>query len=171
MDDTKISEQQEDQQLPIDEGVVKDTQHGELKQPNKQQKRKVETITLSDHKAAVNALQTEIDSLKTQLAALEQYKPQEKSEAEIQLEQIQQSLFAKEIELELKAANLYEFKDFFKVGSTEQLTEMIKSFQELLNKRKVPMGFIPNDHKPQNKYSQAKSQGNVRDMIKAKLFG
>ncbi|WHX32889.1 hypothetical protein QNK09_12060 [Brevibacillus agri] len=171
MDDTRVTEQQEEQKSLEVEGDIVDTAPDEQKQPKKPPKKNVDMITLSEHQAVVEGLQTEIEALKVQMAELEQFKPKVKTEHEIEIEQKQKALFEKEIELELKAANLHEFKDFFKPDNVEQLTEMIKTFQELLNKRRVPTGFIPTDHKQQDKYTQAKSQGNVKDMIKAKLFG
>ncbi|AKG35260.1 hypothetical protein [Paenibacillus durus] len=99
-----------------------------------------------------------------------QFKPAEKSDAEKALEQREAELFKKEIDIELKANNLNDFSDLLNVSNTEELKTKVTQLTKILDARKLNNSFQPKGHKQTDKYSQAKAQGDTRNMIKS-IFG
>jgi hypothetical protein len=101
---------------------------------------------------------------------VEKFKPLEKSDAEIALEQKQLELFEKEKILILKEKGLAEFGEFFNVQKIEDLDGQIEKFNNVLKEKKVDTSFKPNNHKQQtDKYSQFEKEGNTVGMIGTKL--
>ncbi|WP_322922137.1 hypothetical protein [Paenibacillus campi] len=100
---------------------------------------------------------------------LMQFKPVEKSDAELQLEQREKELFQKEINFTLRESELEDFAEFFNVHNVEELQAKITKLNTILNDRKIKNSYVPENHKSQSQYEQAQSKGNVQDMISAKL--
>ncbi|MED0766399.1 hypothetical protein P4S85_19040, partial [Aneurinibacillus thermoaerophilus] len=89
-----------------------------------------------------------------------------------QLSEIEKSLFKKEVGLELRAAGLSEFADFFSHFTTiEEVQSAIKNFNQLLNQKVMANSFVPANHKQTNVYDEAAKKGDVGKMLQAKLSG
>ncbi|QNG59436.1 hypothetical protein H4O14_16795 [Bacillus sp. PAMC26568] len=110
----------------------------------------------------LNPIQTERDELL-------QFKPKDLSDGEKAIQTKQHELFAKEVSLEVKAAGLEKFAEFFNVQKIEDLQPQIEKFNSLLNEFKVENSYVPNDHKPQDKYSKFESEKDTKGMIGTKL--
>lgn len=111
----------------------------------------------------LNPLKTELEDIKTKL-------PKEPTEEEKALQQKQQELFVKEINLTLKENGLEKFASIVKVTNEDELKEVVTSLSSIVNELKVEMGYVPDNHKQQDKYNQAKQNGDTKSMIKT-LFG
>lgn len=112
----------------------------------------------------------ELKPLQEQVKELEKFKPVEKTDAEIALEQKQLELFEKEKNLILKEKGLAEFGEFFNVQKIEELDEQIEKFNNVLKEKKIDTSFKPDNHKQQtDKYSQFEKEGNTVGMIGTKL--
>lgn len=110
-----------------------------------------------------------LNPIQTERNELSQFKPLELSEGEKAIQTKQQELFTKEVNLEVKAAGLEKFSEFFVVESTEQLAEKIEKFNSLLNEFKVENSYVPTDHKQTSQYDQFESEKNIKGMIGSKL--
>lgn len=101
--------------------------------------------------------------------SLLQFKPVEKSDAEIALEQREMELFKKEIGIELKANKMDDFAEFFNVSNVDELKVKVAQMTKILDTRKLNVSYVPNDHKQTSAYDQAAAKGDVTGMIGAKL--
>ncbi|KZZ85646.1 hypothetical protein [Bacillus sp. SJS] len=115
-------------------------------------------------------IEKELNPIQSERDELLQFKPKEVSEAEKALQEKQQELWNKEVNIELKSAGLEKFADFFVAENTDQLKEKIEKFNILMDEFKVANGYVPSDHKQTTQYDQAKQTGNTKGMIKS-LFG
>ncbi|MFD2703923.1 hypothetical protein [Salibacterium lacus] len=98
---------------------------------------------------------------------LKQYKPDEKSEEQKKVEQKEKELFEKEVNIELQQKGLEDFADVIQVSNKEELNNMIEQLEKVVNQRKLDNSYQPENHKQSDEYSNAKSNGNTKDMIKA----
>lgn len=113
-------------------------------------------------------IKEELEPIQLQITELEKYKPKEKSDAEIALEQKELELWNKEKNLILKENNLHEFVDFFNVNNSEQLNEQINLLNKILDTRKLNNNYIPDSNVNKNdSYSQAKKNNDTLGMVKA----
>lgn len=102
---------------------------------------------------------------------LEKYKPKEKSEKEIEIEQREKNLFQKEINLILKDNGLQQFAGFFNPTNIEELNKQIEDFNKILKEKDSKNNFVPNNHPKNNDaYSVAEKNKDVVGMLTAKLF-
>lgn len=115
--------------------------------------------------------QADIDALQSQIDELKQYKPEEKSEAEIKLQEKAQQLWDKQIDLELKANGLEVFKDFIRadVDDADALEKQISKLKEIVGALELSNTYQPTNHKPVDAYSIAKKNKDTKSMISAKL--
>ena len=113
-------------------------------------------------------IKEELEPIQLQITELEKYKPKEKSDAEIALEQKELELWNKEKNLILKENNLHEFVDFFNANDSEQLNEQINLLNKILDTRKLNNNYIPNNNvNKTDSYSQAKKNNDTLGMVKA----
>lgn len=115
--------------------------------------------------------QADIDNLQAQIDELIQYTPKEVSEAEIKLQEKAETLWQKQVDLELKEQGLEVFKDFIKadVDDTDALNKQISKLKEIVGSLELSSGYQPSNHKPVDGYSIAKKNKDVNGMIKNKL--
>ncbi|HDR7414086.1 TPA: xanthine phosphoribosyltransferase [Bacillus toyonensis] len=115
--------------------------------------------------------QADIDKLQSQIDELNQYKPEEKSEAEIKLQEKAETLWQKQVDLELKEQGLEVFKDFIKadVDDTDALQKQISKLKEIVGALELSNSYQPTNHKPVDAYSLAKKSKDAKSMISAKL--
>jgi molecular chaperone GrpE len=110
----------------------------------------------------LNPIQSERDELL-------QYKPKELSDEEKALQTKQQELFSKEVSLTLKENGLEQFASILKVSNEEELKEVVESLKSVVNEIKVNSGYVPNDHRQNDKYSQFEKNKDTKNMIGSKL--
>jgi len=111
----------------------------------------------------------ELTPLQTQVAELEKFKPQDKSDAEKALEAKEIELWNKEKSLILKENNLLEFTDFFNVNDSEQLNKQVEQLNKILESKKLNNAYVPDNHKSADAYTKAEKQGDTVTMIGTKL--
>lgn len=105
--------------------------------------------------------------IKDELTAL---RPQEKTDAEKQLEAREAALWQMQIQLTLKESKLEDFVPFITAKNEDELKSQITKLNEILKVRKIDNAFVPDNHKQTNdKYAQYEKTGNVVGMIGAKL--
>lgn len=114
-------------------------------------------------------VEQELNPIQTERDELLQFKPKDLTEDEKAIQTKQKELFDKEVSLEVKAAGLEKFADFFVVDSTEQLAEKIEKFQAVLQEYKVENSYVPTDHKQTNPYDKFEQEKNTKGMIGTKL--
>ncbi|WP_409174839.1 hypothetical protein [Brevibacillus fortis] len=112
---------------------------------------------------------TELEPLQQQIKELEQFKPVQKTDAEIALEQKSKELFEKEKTLTLKEAGLQEFAEFFEVGNIDDLQSKIEQFNKILASKSLDNTYKPESHKTSDKYSIAEKKGDTVSMIGSKM--
>lgn len=108
-----------------------------------------------------------VDELKQQL---EDRKAQfEKDEQDYQ--ERMKVLWQKEVDLELKSAGLQDFAEFlhFEQGDSKAMYARIQKFQEVIGKRELSNGFVPENHRSADKYSIAEKNKDTKTMIGSKL--
>lgn len=106
--------------------------------------------------------------LQRQVKELGQYKPVEKTQQEIALEQKEMKLWQKEKNLILREKNLLEFGDFFDAKDTVQLNKDIEKLNKILEAKKVSNSYVPDGHKAKaDSYTQAKKNNDTLGMVKA----
>lgn len=111
----------------------------------------------------------ELAPIQAQIKELEQYKPQEKSDAEKALEQKEIELFTKEVNLYLKENGLAEFGEFFNVQNIDELKEKAEKLNKILEAKKLNNSYIPDGHKTADVYSKAEKNKDTVTMIGTKL--
>lgn len=111
----------------------------------------------------LNPIKTELEEVKGKL-------PKDLTDEEKAIQTKQQELFVKEVNLTLKENGLEKFASIVKVSNEEELKETIQSLTTIVNEIKVSTGYVPDNHKQQDKYNQAKQNGDTKSMIKT-LFG
>ena len=129
----------------------------------------------------VNFTQEQVDAMKNEWLENEfnpivqerdnllQYKPVEKSEAEIALETSQQELTNNQIQFELKQAGLEKFSAFFNAKNVDEVKPLIEQFNALLADVKKDMGYIPTNHKQDDPYSKFAKDKDTKGMIGSKI--
>lgn len=115
--------------------------------------------------------QADIDNLQAKIDELIQYKPEEVNEAESKLQEKAESLWDKQVDLELKEHGLGVFKDFIRadVDDTDALNKQISKLKKIVGALELSNSYQPTNHKPVDAYSIAKKNKSPIDMIKAKL--
>jgi len=130
----------------------------EENQPQEQEQNQAETVSKADYDAIVS----ERDNLL-------QYKPHEVTEEEKIMQEKQENLWQKEIDLTLKDNDLEQFKDVIKVNDEDELKEVVKGLSQIVNDIKVSTGYVPKDHAVDDEYSKHEKDGNTQGMIATKL--
>jgi len=90
---------------------------------------------------------------------------------EIEYQNRMKELWNKEVTIELKMEGLSDFAEFFVVeeNNREVLEQKIKSFKEVLGKRELDSGYVPDNHRNTDKYSLAEKSKDTKAMIGSKL--
>lgn len=111
-----------------------------------------------------------IEEMRQQLEKLKA-KNVEPSPEEVALKEKATELWNKEVQLELKNAGLEDFAEFISVeeGNSEQLKSKIQKLQEVLGKRELSTGYVPQNHRQTDKYSLAEKNKDTKSMIGSKL--
>ena len=129
----------------------------------------------------VNYTQEQVDALKNEWMENEfnpvaqerdgllQYKPVEKSEAEVKLETDQQELTTNQIQFELKSVGLEKFAGFFNAQNVDEAKAQIETFNALLAEVKADMGYVPNNHASTDPYTKFEKEKDTKGMISSKL--
>lgn len=110
-------------------------------------------------KNELNPLQTQLETIKTQL-------PSEPTEEEKALATKQQELWQKEVALTLQENGLQAFKDIINVKDSEELQTVTQALQTIVNDIKKDAGYIPTDQLKDDAYNVAKQKGDTKNMIK-----
>lgn len=98
------------------------------------------------------------------------YKPVQKSDAELALEEKQSELWQREMSLSLKEAGLSEFAEFINANDADDLKVKIARLLEILKQKEVTNSFKPLEHKQTvDKYSRYEKEKNVTGMLSEKL--
>ncbi|MED4619395.1 xanthine phosphoribosyltransferase [Priestia megaterium] len=115
--------------------------------------------------------QADIDNLQAKIDELIQYKPEEVNDAEIKLQEKAETLWNKQVDLDLKEHGLEVFKDFIRadVDDTDALQKQITKLKEIVGVLELSNSYQPTNYKPVDAYSIAKKNRNSIDMISAKL--
>lgn len=114
-------------------------------------------------------MKAELEPLHQQIKELEQFKPVQKTDTEIALEQKANELFEKEKALTLKEAGLQEFAVFFIVDNIDDLQMKIEQFNKILTSKLLDNTYKPESHKTSDKYSLAEKKGDTVSMIGSKI--
>jgi molecular chaperone GrpE len=121
-------------------------------------------------------VEAEINPLKAQLSELEQYKPKQKTDAELALEAKQaeldekaQALWSKEVSVALKAEGLDDFAEFINAKDEAELAEKIQKFKTILGKLEAQNSYKPEQRKASDKFAKMEQTGDTVGMIDAKL--
>lgn len=95
----------------------------------------------------------------------------EPSPEDVAREEKMKELWNKEVNLELRMAGLEDFAEFINVEehNSKQLQEKIQKFQEVLGKRELSSGYVPQNHRQTDKYSLAEKNKDTKSMIGLKL--
>lgn len=115
--------------------------------------------------------QEEVDELQAQIDELSKYKPIEKSDKEIELEQRAKEIWSREVSISLKENGLDAFAEFIKVefGNVDELDSKITKLKSIIGGLELSNSYQPSNHKPVDAYLIAKKQKDSKAMIKAKL--
>ncbi len=111
-----------------------------------------------------------IEEVRLQLEEIKA-KNAEPTAEELELKAKATELWTKEVQLELKSAGLEDFAEFISVeeGNSELLQSKIQKFQEVLGKRELSSGYVPQNHRQTDKYSLAEKNKDTKSMIGSKL--
>ncbi|MGG3892507.1 hypothetical protein [Geobacillus stearothermophilus] len=117
--------------------------------------------------------QQQVD-MKTYLELVAKMKKMEQTlanEAEKQkeIEAKEQELFQKQVQLTLKENGLERFADIVKVSNEDELADVVKKLNGIVNEIKIQNGYIPADHAQIDEYSKYEKEKNVAGMIAVKL--
>ena len=115
--------------------------------------------------------QTDVDALLAQIDELSKYKPQEKSEQEVKLEEKEKELWSKEVSFTLKEEGLDVFAEFIQadVNDKDSLVRQITKLKEIVSQLELSNTYQPTNHKQVDGYSIDKKNKDVASMIKNKL--
>ena len=113
----------------------------------------------------------ELNPLTSKVTELEQYKPKQKSDKEIEFEQKEKELWNKEKKLTLKEHGLDKFDAFISADNVENLQKNIDAFKGVMKELNIDNSFIPEQHRKSSKteYEKAAKEGNITGMIGSKL--
>ncbi|GGA11915.1 hypothetical protein GCM10008018_66240 [Paenibacillus marchantiophytorum] len=123
----------------------------------------VKTYTESEIEDLIKPFKDEVERLRSN--------DESASKAEINLQNRSKELWSKEVAIELKLQGLSDFAEFFAVdeNNREELEAKIKKFNEVLGKRELNDGFVPESHRSADKYSLAEKSKDTKGMINSKL--
>lgn len=109
--------------------------------------------------------------LRDEIERLNKERDESVPKAEIEYQNRMKELWQKEVNLELKLEGLHDFAEFFFVeeGNREELEAKIKRFKEVLGKRDLNNGFVPEGHRSADKYTLAEKSKDTKAMIGSKL--
>ena len=120
--------------------------------------------------AKIDWQKEQLEPLQAELGEVKGKLPPEPSDAEKALQQKEKDLFNKQVELELKAKGLEQFKDVVRVSSEEELTQAIEQLTKVTNSIKLENSYQPTDTKGNDTYDIAKKSGDHKSMVKS-IFG
>lgn len=148
--------------------VVEDTQSVD------EQVEDVHTEVSDDDKEVVEEktyTQADIDALQAQIDELSKYKPQEKTEEQLQVEAKQSEMWQEIFNLTLEKEGLEAFAEFIRVdvGDKESLQNQITKLKEIVGALELSNSYQPTNHKSPDAYSLAKKNKDVKSMISQKL--
>lgn len=148
----------------------------EVKETIVEEEVKVEEVVeeiIQTEEVVVDAEEVELeDSVKKLEQQLEERKAQfEKDEQDHQ--ERMKILWDKEVNLELKLAGLEDFAEFlhFEQGDSDAMHSKVQKFKEIMGKRELSDGYVPNDHRSADKYYLAEKSKDTKTMIGTKLSG
>ncbi|WP_031408015.1 hypothetical protein [Geobacillus vulcani] len=81
----------------------------------------------------------------------------------------EQELFQKQVHLTLKENGLEKFSDIVKVNDENELADVVKKLQNIVNEIRIESGYVPSDHVKTDEYSVYEKKKDVAGMISAKL--
>lgn len=110
----------------------------------------------------LNPIKTELEEVKGKL-------PKDLTDEEKALQQKQQELFVKEVNLTLKENGLEKFASIVKVTNEDELKEVVTSLSSIVNEIKVSTGYVPDNHKNSDAYSVAEQKKDIGGMLSVKL--
>lgn len=129
-----------------------------LDEKNEELKDEKEVVSKEDYEKVVR----ELKELKEQL-------PREESDEEKALKQKEEELWKKQVQLELKENGLEKFYPLIKVEKEEELKEIVKELNQIINDIKVETGYIPENHAKDNEFNRFEEEKNTKGMIGVKL--
>jgi len=93
------------------------------------------------------------------------------TDKEIEYQSRMKELWQKEVTLELKTEGLHDFAEFFLVeeNNRDSLEQKIKTFKQILSKRDLNDGFVPDGHRSIDQFSIAEKNKDSRAMISSKI--
>ncbi|MFY0802145.1 hypothetical protein [Peribacillus frigoritolerans] len=133
----------------------------------------------------VNFTQEQVDAMKNEWIEQElnplvqerddllQYKPEEKSDLQKQIEQQQADLRRDKILFAIEREGLKDFAEFIHIEDESKLDETIEKFKGLVNsirtKAKEDAGFVPNEHNNTDPYTKYEKEKDTKGMITTKI--
>ena len=137
---------------------------------NEEQQDQIEKIVQAETDRVRTKYSDQIKELENKI---EKLTPQEKTEEEKQIEQKQNDLWQKEINLTLKEHGLEDFGEFVFANNEEELNNKVEQLkgimQEKEQEKEIGNSFQPEERKTNNEYTEAESKGDVQKMIGSKL--
>lgn len=93
------------------------------------------------------------------------------SDKEIEYQNRMKELWSKEVAIELRMEGLSDFSEFFLVeeSNRDSLEQKIKTFKQILSKRDLNDGFVPDGHRSTEQFSLAEKNRDSRAMISSKI--
>lgn len=165
MEDIKTNED-----VVVDESIKQDDENVDT---NEEQVETVveQTEQVEEHSEEQTYTKEYVDGLLAQIEELSQYKPQEKSEQEIKLEEKEKELWSKEVAFTLKEEGIEMFAEFIQadVNDKDTLSKQITKLKEIVGALELSNTYQPTNHKQVDGYSIAKKNKDVASMIKNKL--
>ncbi|GGJ77117.1 FKBP-type peptidyl-prolyl cis-trans isomerase [Anoxybacillus voinovskiensis] len=81
----------------------------------------------------------------------------------------EQELFQKQVQLTLKENGLDKFADIVKVSNENELADVVKKLQNIVNEIRIESGYVPADHVKTDEYSVYEKKKDVAGMIATKI--
>ncbi|ACB84817.1 hypothetical protein [Natranaerobius thermophilus] len=140
----------------------------DLKQQfDEEQQKTVEKLVQSHEDKIRTEYSQKLNDMESKIQELEQYKPEEKSEEQKKIEEKENELWQKQVDLTLKENGLDGFEGLITAKDEEDLNNKVEQLNNVLKKKKVNNSYVPREHGSTDKYSQAKQEGNPKEMIKS----
>lgn len=114
----------------------------------------------------LQSIQSQLDSIVNRLNDTDDHLP---SDAETTLNERENALFQRQIQLELKAEGLEEFADFISAENEEELFAQVAKLKELKGKLKADNSYKPTEHNASSDYAKALKNRDVKSMIRTKF--
>lgn len=102
------------------------------------------------------------------VSKLEQTLAQEAEKAQ-KIAEKEQELFQKQVKLTLKENGLEKFADIVKVSNEDELNDVVKKLQNIVNEIRIESGYVPAEHAKTDEYSVYEKKKDVAGMIATKI--